>query len=49
MTESLTIVLAFVLITITPVGVASFASAQRPQTSDFKSGTISSIQNGENG
>jgi hypothetical protein len=49
MTESLTIMLTFVLIAITSVGVASFARAQQPQTSDFKSGTISSIQNGENG
>lgn len=48
MTKSLTIVLAVILITITSVGVASVASAQQ-QTSGFKSGTISSIQNGKNG
>jgi hypothetical protein len=49
MTKSLTIMSAVVLVTITSVGVASVASAQQPQTSGFKSGTISSIQNGKNG
>ena len=49
MTKSFTLLLAVVLITITSVGVASFAYAQQAQTSGFKSGTISSIQNGKNG
>jgi hypothetical protein len=49
MTKSLTILLAVVLITITSVGVTSFAFAQQPQTSGFKAGTISSIQYGKNG
>ena len=34
---------------MTSVSVASMASAQQPQTSGSKSGTIASLQNGKNG